>query len=113
MEILIWLQNWFLSQCDGDWEHDYGITIKTLGNPGWSVKINIEETEMDDIPLERIEIERSENDWVHCRVEKKTFKAYGGPENLKEMLEIFRNWVERETGEGNGGNVVNPQIRNS
>jgi hypothetical protein len=31
---LQWLQKWFESQCDGDWEHEFGITFKTVDNPG-------------------------------------------------------------------------------
>lgn len=33
MDILKWLENWYSSNCDGDWEHLYGITIRTLDNP--------------------------------------------------------------------------------
>ncbi|MGK7942612.1 MAG: Imm53 family immunity protein [Crocosphaera sp.] len=25
-----WLQDWYTSQCNGEWEHTYGIDIKTL-----------------------------------------------------------------------------------
>ncbi|WP_203237204.1 Imm53 family immunity protein [Streptomyces gilvosporeus] len=31
------LTAWYTSQCDGGWEHEYGIRIETLDNPGWSV----------------------------------------------------------------------------
>ena len=41
MDSLTQLQKWYLSQCDGDWEHTYGIGIGTLDNPGWSLKINL------------------------------------------------------------------------
>lgn len=34
------LQNWYKSQCDGIWEHEYGLDISTLDNPGWRVHIN-------------------------------------------------------------------------
>lgn len=27
---LIWLQSWYLSNCDGEWEHGYGVAIDTL-----------------------------------------------------------------------------------
>jgi hypothetical protein len=29
------LQQWYLAQCDGDWEHEWGVQIGTLDNPGW------------------------------------------------------------------------------
>ncbi|TMB85990.1 MAG: hypothetical protein E6J45_14585 [Chloroflexi bacterium] len=28
------LQHWYLSRCDGEWEHQRGITIESLDNPG-------------------------------------------------------------------------------
>ncbi|MFE2849501.1 Imm53 family immunity protein, partial [Streptomyces scopuliridis] len=33
--LLDWLQNWYTQQCDGDWEHEWGVKIATLDNPGW------------------------------------------------------------------------------
>lgn len=41
--MLKWLENWYSSNCDGDWEHGYGIRIETLDNPVWAVRINLEE----------------------------------------------------------------------
>jgi hypothetical protein len=41
------LQQWYESQCDGDWEHDFGMRIGTLDNPGWSVEINVVDTPLD------------------------------------------------------------------
>ena len=35
------LQDWYLAQCNGDWEHEFGIKIDTLDNPGWSVVIDL------------------------------------------------------------------------
>lgn len=34
MDILSWVEDWYKEHCDGVWEHDYGITIGTLDNPG-------------------------------------------------------------------------------
>lgn len=38
------LAEWLTAQANGDWEHSYGIKIETSDNPGWLVKIDIEET---------------------------------------------------------------------
>ena len=61
-----WLFGWFYAQCDGDWEHGKGIQIGTLSNPGWFIKINIEETVLESKPFHKIFVERSESDWVYC-----------------------------------------------
>ena len=47
IELLFCLQKWFYSNCNGDWEHNQNITITTIDNPGWSVTINLENTDMD------------------------------------------------------------------
>jgi|GEM_PF-3181522 len=39
MNVFTELTNWYQNQCDGDWEHKYGVSIETLDNPGWIVKI--------------------------------------------------------------------------
>ena len=44
---LIWMQDWYKKQCDGDWEHQNGIRIETIDNPGWKIVIDLVETELD------------------------------------------------------------------
>ncbi len=44
----LWLLKWYCKHCNGDWEHGTGIHIDTLDNPGWSIKINLEDTELED-----------------------------------------------------------------
>ena len=39
--IVDWLQNWTMSQIDGDWEHELGVSIRMLDNPGWILKADI------------------------------------------------------------------------
>lgn len=44
MDTLQELQRWYRSQCNGDWEHSYGVKIDTLDNPGWSVTVELADT---------------------------------------------------------------------
>jgi len=94
MDDIEWIQNWYNSQCDGDWEHDNGIQIGTIDNPGWYIKICIEDTELDNFSFNKILIERSESDWIRCFIKEKIFEGVGGPLNLPEILLIFRKWAE-------------------
>ena len=52
MDTLAWIENWYQSQCHGDWEHDYGIKIETLDNPGWRVVIDLAGTELEQLEVE-------------------------------------------------------------
>ena len=89
------LQDWYFSQCDGDWEHDWGVRVSTLDNPGWSIDINTDETVYEKVTFEAVKIERSNDDWIHAFREETTIKLRCGPKNLEESLLIFLDWVEQ------------------
>ena len=91
---MAWLQEWYLTNCDGDWEHQYGVHANTLDHPGWTVRINLLGTRWEALEMSPIERETAATDWVHCSISKKEFSAHGGPENLEELLSIFRNLIE-------------------
>ncbi len=50
---LNWLSQWYLSQCDSDWEHSLGVKIDTLDNSGWTLK-NLTDTPLQGLPFERV-----------------------------------------------------------
>lgn len=96
----LWLQQWYQDNCDGDWEHTYGICIKNLDNPGWSLTIDLNDTDLEYANLQEIKINRSEADWIFCEVKKTKFEARCGIGNLTEVLKIFRHWaIENEPSE--------------
>ena len=51
---LSWLQQWYSAHCDGEWEHGPGITIETIDNPGWSMTILVEGTELESATFEPV-----------------------------------------------------------
>ncbi len=87
---LIWLQNWYDHQCDGSWEHTYGINIDTLDNPGWSLTIDLAETQLGDVVVPRAEVHRSEEDWLVYEIKDQQFVGYCGVLNLDELIGAFR-----------------------
>ena len=93
MNLIKWLEGWYKSNCDGYWEHSYGVTIETLDNPGWKIDINLIDTELEDKVFETIQIKRTEHDWIYCEIKNNVFKGGGGPENLEEILIIFKEWA--------------------
>lgn len=93
-EELAWLQEWYIAQCDGDWEHSYGIRIETLDNPGWRVEIDVAETSLSELVVEGVLVERSENDWIHCELKDQKFRGAAGPRGLREIISVFRRHVE-------------------
>lgn len=87
------LQNWYLGRCNGDWEHSYGVSIETLDNPGWQIRIDLLGTGLDGRTFEPVETRRTEDDWVVARIEEERWCAYCGPVNLNEALGVFLDWA--------------------
>ena len=94
MNDIQWLENWYRSQCDGDWEHCYGVRISTLDNPGWAVQINLNETPLFGEPFDTINIDNGDDDWIICRIRDGYFEGNGDPDKLEKIISIFRHWVE-------------------
>jgi Immunity protein 53 len=58
------LEKWYLQRCNGEWEHQWGVSIETL------------------------------DEWIQYWVEKNYFQAACGPLNLSEAIQIFIDWFE-------------------
>lgn len=86
------LQKWYFAQCDGDWEHEYGILIDTLDNPGWNVSINLIGTECENKKFNEVDHQIDENNWLQCVVKDGKFIGSGGPLNLIDIIKLFVEW---------------------
>ncbi|MFA0964299.1 immunity 53 family protein [Roseivirga sp. BDSF3-8] len=93
MKNILFIQNWFASQCDGDWEHDYGVKIETIDNPGWSVEIDLKDTVNETLSIEYQLMEKSKNDWYGYQVKDGVFSGGGDPSKLTVLLDIFINLI--------------------
>ena len=87
------LQKFFIESCNGDWEHMDGIKIESLDNPGWSIAIQLPAALQNSVEFIPVELHRSEDDWVVCRMKTDRFEGFGGPKNLAEILDIFFGWA--------------------
>ena len=97
MNTILQLQDWYKSECNGDWEHQCGVQIETLDNPGWSVTIDLEDTDLENKPFSEtsygMEVDDPEtSDWLLCKVENKSFKGVGGSDKLEEIIQCFLEW---------------------
>jgi hypothetical protein len=87
------LQAWYQAQTNGEWEHVRGVTIETLDNPGWMVKIDLAGTPLEDRSMTEIREERAAQDWLVCTVEENQFRGQGDAQKLPAILEVFQNWA--------------------
>ena len=96
------LEAWYLRQCNGDWEHRYGVTIGTLDNPGWTLDVDLAGTKLEDATFVRIaenlspERHPEGRDWLECRIEEGKWRGAGGPLQLGRLVEEFVDWAERQ-----------------
>lgn len=101
-DALTWLSQWYAQQCDGDWEHSYGIKIDTLDNPGWLLKIDLTDTGIEDRPFAPVAFNMDASDgdpsvhWHHCKVADRQFAAACGVGDLAAVIGIFRSFVEEQ-----------------
>ena len=95
MNRLTEIQTWYAAHCNGEWEHSYGVKIDTLDNPGWSVKIELTDTELEDADFEPHIEDRSESDWIHCKVKERIFEGAGDASKFETILTVFLDWARQ------------------
>lgn len=94
ISIIQWLQDWTKSQIDGDWEHELGISISMLDNPGWILSADI--SNYGDFLKETKPLGRDNDvDWIdfEIRVIAKTYvyiEIFGDISKLNKILYSFK-----------------------
>lgn len=99
MDRLNELQDWYAAQCDGEWEHRYGVSIESLDNPGWLLKVELTGTALAARRFEAIRTGVGEGDhpvsrrWMVCEVKDQVWVGAGDESKLKELLRVFLDWA--------------------
>ncbi|MEP6669205.1 MAG: immunity 53 family protein [Chthoniobacter sp.] len=92
------LQRWYLAQCNGEWEHNRGVSITTLDNPGWSIDINLSGTDLESKVFETVERLEHQDEWIVCQRTPTQFQGRGGPLMLDRIIAIFLEWADESSG---------------
>jgi len=82
------IQQWYKTNCNGDWEHSLGLSITNIDNPGWAVKIDLLETCLENLQFNK-KVDNSNWDWYQIKVVDKVLEMYCGHMNLDDVLKIF------------------------
>lgn len=88
-----WLQAWYRAQCDGTWEHAYGVRIDSLDNPGWSVAIDLKGTSLERVPMATVLRDNGPDDWIRLDAKDGQFVGHGDSSKLAAILAAFREWA--------------------
>ena len=112
--IIQWLQGWTKSQIDGDWEHELGISISMLDNPGWILSADV--SNYGDFLKETKPLGRDNDvDWIdfEVRVIAKTYvyiEIFGDISKLNKILYSFKAIIgELEELERQGKDILSAQ----
>jgi hypothetical protein len=88
------IQSWYASNCDGEWEHEFGIRMATTDNPGWHVKIDVCETNLEGVLVERLRRDLPEGGWMIAWSDGKVFQAACSPLSLGDVDGFFKKVTE-------------------
>ncbi len=92
-QALTGLQAWYAAQCDGEWEHRFGVRLQSLDNPGWQLDVDLVDTAVAGRPFERVERFRDDADWVVAFRDEAQFHGACGALQLGEILGLFLDWA--------------------
>ena len=95
------MNDWYVSQCDGWWEHGNGISFSTIKIPGWKLSIDDEDasgkSDRADFILTR---NQSDQDWYAVKTEHEPSRpeasrlfAACSNESLLEILAVSYRWL--------------------
>ncbi|MFO0948082.1 MAG: immunity 53 family protein [Planctomycetota bacterium] len=90
------LQQWYESQCDGQWEHAYGVSIESLDNPGWLVRIDLrgspaEGKKYSEEAFGLLDGNLTATRWYEIKVVENVFEAAGS--DLPFLMDRFFQWI--------------------
>ncbi len=71
----------------------FGILIETNEEPGWTISIDLEDTDLEGLKFNQIDRSISAHDWLHCSVKGNEFLVKTSSKNVLESIRIFRNWA--------------------
>ncbi|SHI64916.1 Immunity protein 53 [Rubritalea squalenifaciens DSM 18772] len=88
------LFQWFLSHCNGQWEHNNGFSIATFDNPGFSIKISCQDSDLNpefdwgNFGFDEDGGEKDDNDVEFFVIEKKDYgvSLFSTPGKMNEAM---------------------------
>ncbi|MEU1212740.1 Imm53 family immunity protein [Streptomyces sp. NPDC005790] len=89
------IPSWYASNCDGEWEHEYGIRMATTDNPGWHIEIDVSETDMEGANVERVRRDLPGGGWMIAWNDGTVFHAACDPLSLHEVDVFFEELAGR------------------
>ena len=93
------LARWYAAQCDGAWEHHHAVSLTSLDNPGWWLKVDLTGTALAGRAFAAVadnvdpEGHPQGPRWLHCRLQGDTWHGAGDETRLAEIVRRFLDWA--------------------
>ena len=95
MNYIKFLEGWYQANCNSDWEHNFGIKIETLDNPGWYIEVDLEDTFQESLDVKEIFL-NSEIDWLRLETKNKKLIGSADPTKLETLLLRIRELLDEK-----------------
>lgn len=89
------LNAWYRSQCNDEWEHQHGVRLETLDNPGWLLIVDLIHTDLQGRPMDEI-VEGCTSSgepvsprWIHFTVKDNQFRGACDPTQVERLFWVF------------------------
>ena len=89
---------WYQSHCDDSWEHQYGVRLETLDNPGWRLTVDLIHTDLQGRMMTEVREGIAPEDhpvsprWIRCSVTANQFRGACDPTQVARLFEIFHQF---------------------
>jgi hypothetical protein len=90
---------WYQRHCDDSWEHQHGIRLETLDNPGWLLTVDLVHTDLQGRTMPEIREGVAPQDhpvsplWLHCFVADNRFQGACDPTQVARLFRIFHEFM--------------------
>ncbi len=89
---------WYQSHCDDSWEHQYGVRLETLDNPGWQLTIDLIHTDLQGRTMTEVREGIAPEDhpvsprWIQCSVSDNQFRGACDPTQVARLFQTFHHF---------------------
>jgi hypothetical protein len=97
-EAIEFLEGWYATQHDGEWELEHGVTICNVSNPGWALSVDLVGTDLEGRVLEDWTPVDLPDDWLYCHSDGRRFEALSSSPGLVRIIDGFRRFAVGEIG---------------
>ena len=94
-EALAWLSDFYARHCNGEWEHQHGMRIQTIDNPGWMIEIDLVGTSLNGVDFEAVNREGDNGDWYVISSRGGKLLGGGAPHRLGTLLCLMIDCMQR------------------